>query len=87
MYRRNFFKIKSLLLWAIMLSAVIFANAQQPQTGRGTYLKAVFLDSTNREPVEFGTMSAHNSANSKLVKYTLTDEKGVAIINGIQKGK
>ena len=87
MYRRNFFKIKSLLLWAIMLSAVIFANAQQPQTGRGTYLKAVFLDSTNREPVEFGTMSAHNSANSKLVKYALTDEKGVAIINGIQKGK
>ena len=79
MYRRNFLKIKSLLFWAIMLSAVIFANAQQSQTGRGTYLKAVFLDSTNREPVEFGTMSAHNAANSKLVKYALTDEKGLPL--------
>ena len=87
MYLKNYLKISTaLLLGAILLSTITFANAQQPSVSRGTYLKAVFLDSTNREPVEFGTLSARNIANSKLVKYALTDEKGVAVINGIQRG-
>ncbi len=65
-------------------------NVTDPQVGtaaKGTYLKAVLLDSLNRTPVEFATMSAKYIGEKTAGRYALSDEKGVVIIQGMKVGR
>lgn len=71
------------------LSAVA-DNVTDPQVGttaKGTYLKAVLLDSLNRTPIEFATMSAKYIGEKTASRYALSDEKGVVIIQGMKVGR
>ncbi len=63
---------------------------EEPQVGtaaKGTYLKAVLVDSLSREPIEFATMSAKYIGEKVAKKYALSDDKGVVIIQGLRVGR
>lgn len=62
-------------------------NPQVGTKARGTYLKAVILDSISNKPIEFATLSAKSLKDQNLVKYALSDAKGVTIIQGLRPGK
>lgn len=64
------------------------APAEQVKTQlKGTYLKAVILDSVTREPIEFATLSAKYIGEKDPKKYALTDAKGVAVLQGMGVGR
>lgn len=77
----------------VISNTVAFAQAASsgdPQVGtqaKGTYLKAILIDSTNRAPVEFATISAKYIGETSASKYALSDDKGVAIIQGMKVGR
>lgn len=76
---------------------VVFSNisalayiSEDPQVGtvaKGTYLKAILIDSVSRNPVEFATISAKYIGEQTSNKYALSDDKGVAVIQGMKVGR
>ena len=61
-----------------------------PQVGtqaKGTYFRAVVLDSLTREPIEFATLHAKYIGDKTPRKYALTDEKGVVVLQGLPLGR
>lgn len=71
------------------LSAVA-DNVTDPQVGttaKGTYLKAVLIDSTSKAPIEFATMSAKYIGETTAKRYALSDDKGAVIIQGMKVGR
>ena len=71
------------------LGNVAYADTD-PQVGtkaKGTYFKAVVLDSLTNEPIEFATLHAKYIGDKQPRKYALTDEKGVVILQGLPVGR
>ena len=67
-----------------------FAEETDPQVGtqaKGTYFRAVVLDSLTREPIEFATLHAKYIGDKTPRKYALTDEKGVVVLQGLPVGR
>ncbi len=80
-----------LLLGALILSTAAFAAVEDdPQVGtsaKGTYLKAILLDSLTKSPIEFATLSAKYIGEKSASKYALSDDKGVVVIQGMRVGR
>ena len=80
-----------ILLNSLFFSTLAFANVgDNPQVGtaaKGTYLKAVLLDSLKRTPIEFATMSAKYIGEKTASRYALSDDKGVVIVQKMSVGR
>ena len=79
-------------VWALgLMSLCNVAYAEDdPQVGtqaKGTYFRAVVLDSLTREPIEFATLHAKYIGDKTPRKYALTDEKGVVVLQGLPVGR
>ena len=67
-----------------------FADNTDPQVGtqaKGTYFKAVVLDSLTKEPIEFATLHAKYVGDKQPRKYALTDENGIVVLQGLPVGR
>ncbi len=79
-----------LLATFVCFNTFAFADNEDPQVGtaaKGTFLKAVLVDSTSKAPVEFATMSAKYIGEQTAKKYALSDNNGVVIIQGLRVGR
>lgn len=86
---RRILLISVLALGFMCLGNVAFAE-EDPQVGtqaKGTYFKAIVLDSLTKEPIEFATLHAKYIGDKTPRKYALTDEKGVVILQGLPVGR
>ena len=86
---------KRLLMFAVALVGfcalgnVAYADTD-PQVGtqaKGTYFKAIVLDSLTNAPIEFATLHAKYVGDQQPRKYALTDDKGVVILQGLPVGR
>ena len=67
-----------------------FAEETDPQVGtqaKGTFFRAVLLDSLTKAPIEFATFHAKYVGDKQPRKFALTDEKGVAVLQGLPVGR
>ena len=67
-----------------------YAEETDPQVGtqaKGTFFRAVLLDSLTKAPIEFATFHAKYVGDKQPRKYALTDEKGVAVLQGMPIGR
>ena len=91
---RKYLSISLFVLFGILIFNIpVFAHddkAEDPQVGtktKGTYLKAVLIDSTSKAPIEFATMSAKYIGEQTASRYALSDDKGVVVIQGMKVGR
>ncbi len=81
------------LVTVLCMSNLAYADTNtntDPQVGtaaKGTYLKAVLIDSLSKAPIEFATMSAKYIGEETAKKYALSDGSGVVIIQGLRVGR
>ncbi|MBR4882765.1 MAG: hypothetical protein IKU18_02680, partial [Bacteroidales bacterium] len=91
MLKKYFSGILIVLINLLVFSTNAFAeNETDPQVGtsaKGTYLKAVLLDSLNKTPIEFATMSAKYIGEQTAKRYALSDDKGVVIVENMKVGR
>ena len=91
MLKKYFSELLIVLLGVLLFSTNAFAeNETDPQVGtsaKGTYLKAVLLDSLTRNPIEFATMSAKYIGEQTAKRYALSDDKGVVIVENMKVGR
>ena len=67
-----------------------FADETDPQVGtkaKGTYFKAVVLDSLTKAPIEFATLHAKYVGDQQPRKYALSDSAGVVVLQGLPVGR
>ena len=67
-----------------------YAEESDPQVGtqaKGTFYRAVLVDSLTKAPIEFATFHAKYVGDKEPRKYALTDEKGVAVLQGMPVGR
>ena len=88
--------LKKLLILTVALVGLCvwgneaFAEETDPQVGtqaKGTFFRAVVLDSLTKEPIEFATLHAKYIGDKTPRKYALTDEKGVVVLQGMPIGR
>ncbi|MBR7157201.1 MAG: hypothetical protein IKD16_02255, partial [Bacteroidales bacterium] len=90
--------LKVLFVFVAFLTAGVMAYADDvrsvtdsdPQVGtaaKGTYMKAILLDSLTKEPIEFATMSGKYIGEKDAVRYALSDSKGVVIVPNMRVGR
>ena len=92
MFRKYLSAILLVTINLIFFSNSAFAEnlADGPQVGtaaKGTYLKVVLMDSVSKKPIEFATVSAKYIGEQTPGRYALSDDKGVAIIQGMRVGR
>lgn len=86
--RFTFFAVA--LVSLCLCGGAAFADETDPQVGtkaKGTYFKAVVLDSLTREPIEFATLHAKYIGDQQPRKYALTDSAGVGVLQGLPVGR
>ena len=79
MLRKFSFFVVALVSLCI-LGVEAYADETDPQVGtkaKGTYFKAIVLDSLTRQPIEFATLHAKYIGDQQPRKYALTDTAGV----------
>jgi len=89
MFRKFTFLIAALLCLGFM-GIEAYADETDPQVGtkaKGTYFKAIVLDSLTREPIEFATLHAKYVGDQQPRKYALTDSAGVVVLQGLPVGR
>jgi len=89
MFRKFTFLIAALLCLGFM-GIEAYADETDPQVGtkaKGTYFKAIVLDSLTREPIEFATLHAKYVGDQQPRKYALTDSAGVGVLQGLPVGR
>ena len=67
-----------------------FADETDPQVGtkaKGTYFRAVVLDSLTKAPIEFATLHAKYIGDQQPRKYALSDSAGVVVLQGLPVGR
>ena len=67
-----------------------FAEETDPQVGtqaKGTFFRAVLVDSLTKAPIEFATFHAKYVGDKQPRKFALTDDKGVAVLQGLPVGR
>lgn len=77
-------------VFCVLCSFNVALAEDDPQVGtqaKGTYFRAVVLDSLTREPIEFATLHAKYIGDKTPRKYALTDEKGVVVLQGLPLGR
>ena len=88
--------LKKFLIFTIALVGLCvwgneaFAEETDPQVGtqaKGTFFRAVLLDSLTKAPIEFATFHAKYVGDKQPRKFALTDEKGVAVLQGLPVGR
>ena len=88
--------LKKLLILTVALVGLCvwgneaFAEETDPQVGtqaKGTFFRAVLLDSLTKAPIEFATFHAKYVGDKQPRKFALTDEKGVAVLQGLPVGR
>lgn len=88
MFRR--FSILVGLVLSFSLVGVTLYAEDDPQVGtkaKGTYFKAVVLDSLTKAPIEFATLHAKYIGDQQPRKYALSDTAGVVILQGLPIGR
>lgn len=83
MFRKFTFLIAALLCLGFM-GIEAYADETDPQVGtkaKGTYFRAIVLDSLTREPIEFATLHAKYVGDQQPRKYALTDSAGVVVLH------
>lgn len=96
MYRN--FSLKLLLVLVVTFAFDMIAYAASdgnvvetdPQVGtqaKGTYMKAVLLDSLTKEPIEFATMSGKYIGEQTATRYALSDHNGVVVVPNMRVGR
>ena len=96
MYRN--FSLKLLLVLVVTFAFDMIAYAASdgnvvetdPQVGtqaKGTYMKAVLLDSPTKEPIEFATMSGKYIGEQTATRYALSDHNGVVVVPNMRVGR
>lgn len=78
------------LLFFCILGYEAYAENTDPQVGtktKGTYFKAMILDSLTREPIEFATLHAKYVGDQQPRKYALSDSAGVVVLQGLPVGR
>lgn len=86
--RFKFFVVALVCLF--FLGGRAFADETDPQVGtkaKGTYFRAVILDSLTREPIEFATIHAKYVGDQQPRKYALSDSAGVVVLQGLPVGR
>ena len=89
MFRKFTFLIAALLCLGFM-GVEAYADETDPQVGtkaKGTYFRAIVLDSLTREPIEFATLHAKYVGDQQPRKYALTDSAGVGVLQGLPVGR
>jgi len=89
MFRKFTFLIAALLCLGFM-GIEAYADETDPQVGtkaKGTYFRAIVLDSLTREPIEFATLHAKYVGDQQPRKYALTDSAGVVVLQGLPVGR
>ena len=84
----SFFVVALVSLCCLGVEA--YADETDPQVGtkaKGTYFKAILLDSLTKAPIEFATMHAKYVGDQEPRKYALTDTAGVGILQGLPTGR
>lgn len=77
---------KKLLFIVTLMTALLSFNAFA-QSGSSTHSVSVtLLDATNDDPVSFATVSVTLKGSDTPAKYTITNEKGVASLDGLKNG-
>lgn len=88
--------LKKLLILTVALVGLCvwgneaFAEETDPQVGtqaKGTFFRAVLLDSLTKAPIEFATFHAKYVGDKQPRKFALTDEKGIAVLQGLPVGR
>lgn len=74
-------------IWAASNNMVTNDDPQVGTKARGTYFKAILLDSLTKEPIEFATLSAKYIGETQPKKYALSDTSGVVVIEGLPVGR
>ena len=89
MLRKLSFFVVALVSLCI-LGVEAYADETDPQVGtkaKGTYFKAIVLDSLTRQPIEFATLHAKYIGDQQPRKYALTDTAGVVVLQGLPVGR
>ena len=89
MLRKFSFFVVALVSLCI-LGVEAYADETDPQVGtkaKGTYFKAIVLDSLTRQPIEFATLHAKYIGDQQPRKYALTDTAGVVVLQGLPVGR
>ena len=89
MFRKFTFLIAALLCLGFM-GIEAYADETDPHVGtkaKGTYFRAIVLDSLTREPIEFATLHAKYVGDQQPRKYALTDSAGVVVLQGLPVGR
>ena len=93
---KNLMMLRKLSFFVVALVSLCFlgveayADETDPQVGtkaKGTYFKAILLDSLTKAPIEFATMHAKYVGDQEPRKYALTDTAGVGILQGLPTGR
>jgi hypothetical protein len=74
--------MKRFILLCLIIFASVFAKAQNHGN-----IKAIVLDSINKQPISFATVAVLKLKDSSLVSYTITDKAGAFTLRGIGIGE
>ena len=88
MLKRFLFLVVALVSFSFCVEA--FADETDPQVGtkaKGTYFRAILLDSLTNQPLEFATLHAKYVGDQQPRKYALSDSAGVVILQGLPVGR
>ena len=89
MFKRFLFFIVALV--SLSFSVVeAYADETDPQVGtkaKGTYFRAIIIDSLTAQPIEFATMHAKYVGDQQPRKYALSDSAGVVVLQGLPVGR
>ena len=96
MYKR--FTLRFILAMVFLLSAgtamfadnTVISTDSDPQVGtqaKGTFMKAILLDSLTNEPIEFATMSGKYIGEKTATRYALSDQNGVVLVPNMRVGR
>lgn len=77
----------NVVAYADDLRSITDADPQVGTAAKGTYMKAILLDSLTKEPIEFATMSGKYIGEKTATRYALSDHNGVVVVPNMQVGR
>ena len=82
-----FFLVTGTSLFADNTIAPTVSDPQVGTQAKGTFMKAILLDSLTKEPIEFATMSGKYIGEKTATRYALSDQNGVVLVPNMRVGR